>query len=150
MVRAFCFIVCLQMDAGAKFVLLAPILPIVAIMAFYWHGPWTLMRISGVLIAIASFAMLTWARVNLGNSFSIAPEAKQLVTHGVYSKVRHPVYTFGILLFIGLAMYVARPWFLIGMLVLVPIQIARARVEEKVLTKKFGAEYLAYRKTTWL
>jgi|SRR4051812_34355004 protein-S-isoprenylcysteine O-methyltransferase Ste14 len=138
------------MDAGAKFVLLAPILPIAAIMAFFWHGPWTPMRIAGLMLAAASFAILTWARVNLGNSFSIAPEAKNLVTNGVYSKVRHPVYTFGILLFIGLAMYVAKPWFLVGMLILVPIQVARARAEERVLIAKFGDEYLSYKKTTWL
>jgi protein-S-isoprenylcysteine O-methyltransferase Ste14 len=64
--------------------------------------------------------------------------------------VRHPVYTFGIILFIGLAMFVAKPWFLIGMLILVPIQIARARAEEKVLVAKFGDEYLDYKKTTWI
>src|SRR5947207_15449463 len=138
------------MDAGAKFVLLAPILPIAAIMAFFWHGPWTPMRIAGLIISVSAFAILTLARINLGNSFSIAPQAKQLVTSGVYSKVRHPVYVFGILLFFGLAMYVARPWFLVGALVLVPIQVARARAEEKVLIEKFGDEYLSYQQKTWI
>ena len=138
------------MEAGAKFVLLAPILPIAAIMAFFWHGPWTPLRMVGLVIAVTSFAILTWARVDLGNSFSIAPQAKQLVTSGVYSKVRHPVYTFGILLFLGLAMYVSRPWFLMGALVLVPVQVARARAEEKVLIEKFGDEYIAYKKSTWI
>src|SRR5437868_185414 len=114
------------MDAGAKFVLLAPILPLAVVVAWFAEGPWTLLRIVGLLIAALAFGLLTRARVDLGNSFSISPQAKQLVTSGIYSKVRHPVYVFGILLFLGFALYVAKPWFLVGLLILVPIQVVRA------------------------
>jgi len=97
-----------------------------------------------------SLGLLTLARVQLGNSFSITPQAKQLVKHGIYSKVRHPVYVFGLLLLSGLALYVNMPILLLGLVVLMPVQVMRARAEEKVLKEKFGAEYAEYRKTTWI
>ena len=33
--------------------------------------------------------------------------------------------------------------------VLIPLQIVRSRKEERVLTEKFGAEYLEYKRKTW-
>ena len=138
------------MDAGAKFVMLAPILPLIIFVGLFWHSPWTPMRVAGLVIFVLSFGMLTAARVQLGNSFSITPQAKKVVKSGIYSKVRHPVYVFGILLLSGLALYVNMPILLLGLIVLVPLQIMRARAEEKVLEEKFGAEYADYRKTTWI
>ena len=138
------------MDAGAKFVMLAPVLPMVIFVAAFWHLPWTPLRIAGLLVFIGSFLLLTIARVNLGNSFSVTPQARQVIKHGVYSKVRHPVYVFSTLLFVGLIFYVNRPIFLLLFLVLVPVQVLRARAEERVLIEKFGDEYLNYRKSTWI
>lgn len=137
-------------DAGAKFVLLAPILPLAALVGVFFHGPWTPLRILGLTLLLTSFAMLSWARVNLGNSFSIAPKAKQLVTSGVYSKVRHPVYVSGALLISGIALYIPLHALLLSLIVIIPMQIARARAEERVLVEKFGEEYSDYKKTTWI
>src|SRR6266446_1697473 len=128
-------------NAGAKFVMLVPILPLAILAALFWHPPWTPVRIAGLLTFVVSFALLTLARYQLGNSFSITPQAKQVIKHGIYSKVRHPVYVFGILMLSGLALYINLPKLLLLLLVLVPMQIARARAEEKVLEEKFGAEY---------
>ena len=138
------------MDTGAKFVTFAPIIPIVVILALLFHGPWSPARILGFVLCVSAFSVMTWARLNLGSSFSIAPEARKLVTKVVYSKVRHPVYTFGILFIAGLILYTGKFWFLVILIGLIPIQIARARAEEKVLIAKFGDDYLNYKKTTWL
>src|SRR5437879_3882322 len=138
------------MDAGAKFVILAPILPLMILVAMFWHAPWTPMRVAGLVIFVLSFGMLTLARVQLGNSFSITPQAKQLVKRGIYSKVRHPVYVFGLLLFFGLILYINMPILFLVLAVLIPVQVMRARAEERVLEEKFGAEYADYRKTTWI
>jgi protein-S-isoprenylcysteine O-methyltransferase Ste14 len=138
------------MDAGAKFVMLAPIPPLLAVVVVFWHLPWTPMRIAGLIMLLVSLGLLTLARVQLGNSFSVTPQAKQLVRHGIYSKVRHPVYVFGLLLLCGFALYVNMPLLLLGLVVLLPVQVVRARAEEKVLEEKFGAEYAEYRKTTWI
>jgi protein-S-isoprenylcysteine O-methyltransferase Ste14 len=34
--------------------------------------------------------------------------------------------------------------------VLIPLQLVRARKEERALTRKFGAAYLEYKKKSWL
>jgi protein-S-isoprenylcysteine O-methyltransferase Ste14 len=138
------------MDAGAKFVMLAPILPLMILVGLFWHTPWTPMRVAGLVIFVLSFGMLTLARLQLGNSFSITPQAKKVVKHGIYSKVRHPVYVFGLLLFFGLILYMNMPILLVVLAILIPVQVMRARAEEKVLVEKFGAEYADYRKTTWI
>ncbi len=138
------------MDAGAKFVTYAPIVPIIVFGALFFKPPWTPMRIFGLILFIGGFALLTWARVTLGNSFSITPQAKALVTGGPYVKVRHPVYVFGVMMIAGLLLYVNRPWVLLVLLFIIPMQIVRARAEEKALTERFGDAYLNYKKSTWL
>ncbi|MCU1311579.1 MAG: hypothetical protein JWO20_2704 [Candidatus Angelobacter sp.] len=138
------------MDAGARFVMLAPILPLMILVGLFWHPPWTPMRVAGLVIFVLSFAILTLARLQLGNSFSITPQAKKVIKHGIYSKVRHPVYVFGLLMFLGLILYINMPILLVVLAILIPVQVMRARAEERVLEGKFGAEYAEYRKTTWI
>jgi protein-S-isoprenylcysteine O-methyltransferase Ste14 len=40
-------------------------------------------------------------------------------------------------------------WWLLAIALLVPVQIVRARKEEKVLTAAFGEEYTRYKAGTW-
>jgi protein-S-isoprenylcysteine O-methyltransferase Ste14 len=40
------------------------------------------------------------------------------------------------------------PLLLLLFVILIPIQVARARAEEKVLEEKFGAEYADYKRST--
>jgi protein-S-isoprenylcysteine O-methyltransferase Ste14 len=111
--------------------------------------PWTPLRIAGVFIAVIGFALLITARFQLGQSFAFTPQAKGLVTHGLYSKIRNPMYVFVDITLAGLFLAVNLPW----LLVLVPIwallQIRQAGKEAKVLQEKFGQTYLDYRKKTW-
>jgi protein-S-isoprenylcysteine O-methyltransferase Ste14 len=48
-------------------------------------------------LAVAAVCTPFWiaARRQLGASFSVRPDARHLVTTGIYSKIRHPVYVFG-------------------------------------------------------
>jgi protein-S-isoprenylcysteine O-methyltransferase Ste14 len=136
------------MDAGAKLVTIVPIIPVVIIVAAFWHHPWTPMRMAGLVTFLVSFVLLTITRVQLGNSFSVTPQAKKLVTHGIYSKLRHPVYVFSALFIFGISLYINMPLLLLLFVILIPIQVARARAEEKVLEEKFGAEYADYKRST--
>src|SRR6185437_16919007 len=111
---------------------LAPIIPLIAFGIIFFQPPWTPLRITGFVLFVGGFAILTWARATLGNSFSVTPQAKALVTGGVYSKVRHPVYVFGALMILGLFLYMNLPWALLLLAIIVPLQIVRARAEEKV------------------
>ncbi len=107
------------------------------------------MEISGAFIAIAGFTLLTIARLQLGDSFSVTAQARQLVTNGLYSRIRNPIYVFSAIGLSGLALYFERPRLLLLLLILIPLQIRRAKAEERVLTAKFGDEYVRYKEKTW-
>ncbi len=111
--------------------------------------PWTPVRLVGLGLAVLGFGMLTIARVQLGNAFSITPQAKMLVTRGIYSRIRHPVYVFSALGIVGLALYSRLPQLLIIVAGVIPVQVVRARREERVLLERFGEEYAAYKRSTW-
>lgn len=140
------------MDTEAAFATYVPPAVIILIMvatAGVPSIPWDLWRVLGAAITVIFLGFLTVARVQLGNSFSITAEARRLVTTGLYSRIRHPVYVFSSGMVLGLALYLKMPWIAAILFVILPMQFFRARQEEKVLIQAFGEAYLAYRKTTW-
>lgn len=114
-----------------------------------WGPPWTVPRIAGLAIALPSFLLFALARIQLGRAFSVRAKASTLVTTGIYSRIRNPIYIFGALLVAGVILWVNRPWLLLFFAVLVPLQVYRIRKEERVLAEKFGASYLEYKRRTW-
>ncbi len=137
------------MDPGAKFVTFVPLVPIVAVMIVLSGGSWDRWRVTGLVLLVMGMMLLTVARLQLGNSFSVTPQAKVLVTRGIYSKIRHPVYVFSAIALVGMALYVPVHWLLLLLLPIIPMQVWRARREEKVLIARFGEEYTRYKATTW-
>ena len=115
----------------------------------FTHGTWNAARAVGLCIAVPSVVLLFTARWQLGSSFSVTPQAKGLVTHGLYSKIRNPIYVFSALTLLGLVIAAQYRYAPLLLLVLVPLQIVRAHQEGKVLQAKFGEEYRKYREGTW-
>ena len=111
--------------------------------------PWTSTRIAGVAIGLPSVVLLVLARIELGGSFSVRPKAQALVTHGLYSRIRNPIYLFGGLAIAGALLYINQPLCLWIFVVLIPLQIYRARREGKILEARFGDEYRQYKSRTW-
>lgn len=110
---------------------------------------WTPTRIAGVAIALPAFILFCIARMQLGRSFSIEAKATELVTTGLYSKIRNPIYVFGAIMTLGVIIWAGQPLLLLFYVVLIPMQIIRARKESQVLEAKFGDAYLEYKKKTW-
>ncbi|MFZ0335504.1 MAG: isoprenylcysteine carboxylmethyltransferase family protein [Candidatus Acidiferrales bacterium] len=113
------------------------------------HLPWTAWRIAGIAIAAPAFLLFVAARLELGRAFSVQAKATTLVTTGVYSRIRNPIYFFGAIFLLGIIIWTGRPWWLLIFAVLIPLQVVRIRKEERVLTEKFGPAYLDYKKKTW-
>lgn len=112
-------------------------------------GPRDLLRWVGLGLGLIGLAGLIVARHTLGRSFSISPQARQLVTRGIYSRIRNPIYVSGTIFAAGIFLMVRKPalWF-----VLIPIlilQTVRAQREASVLEAAFGDAYREYRKQTW-
>jgi protein-S-isoprenylcysteine O-methyltransferase Ste14 len=116
----------------------------------YLHEPWPPLRIAGAIVTLVSLSLIALARIQLGRAFSVRAKASRLVTTGLYSRIRNPIYVFGCFFFLGLAMFIPAWRLLLALIIVIPMQIVRARREAAVLEATFGDEYRCYRQQTWL
>jgi protein-S-isoprenylcysteine O-methyltransferase Ste14 len=103
----------------------------------------------GAAISIPALALWMLSRYQLGSSFAVRAEAKKLVTRGIYSKIRNPIYLFGGLALLG--EFVALRWYMwAAVFVIINLgQYFRIKREEQVLEAAFGDDYRAYKAKTW-
>lgn len=113
------------------------------------NTPWNAQRCIGTALAVVGVSLIGLARYQLGKSFAIRAEAHELVTHGLYSKIRNPVYVFGVVMFTGVVIVLQKPVLWIALLAMVVVQAIRARREARVLEMAFGDTYREYRRKTW-
>jgi len=104
-------------------------------------------RVSGiVLLGLAGF-LAAWGLWSIGRQMSSQAEVRpdtELVTDGAFRLVRHPLYLSILLLWAGGALALAS-WFMAACTVaLVPVFVARSRLEERILMRHFGGVYGAY------
>lgn len=114
-----------------------------------WQTPWNAQRYIGTVLAVVGVSFIGLARYQLGKSFSIKAEAYALVTSGLYSKIRNPIYVFGLVMLIGLMLVLQKPGLWIVPVVVAIGQTVRARQEARVLEAAFGEQYREYRRKTW-
>lgn len=137
---------------GLMFAMIAAfLLPRVQLFAFVNFAPVNAVLSSvGVVLAVAGMFLLVWARQTLGRNWSQTVSAKQdheLVTSGPYRRLRHPMYTGGLLACIGSAIVVGGP-FVFLLLLLGAIFIWRVGAEDRLLARQFPDEFPGYARRT--
>jgi protein-S-isoprenylcysteine O-methyltransferase Ste14 len=110
---------------------------------------WAAMEIAGLSLLVIGFVLWTVARFQLGKSLAVTAQAQQLVTRGLYSKIRNPIYVFGSCVVAGLILTLGRPIWLLVFVIVIPLQLWRAGKEARVLEAAFGDDYRKYRAGTW-
>jgi protein-S-isoprenylcysteine O-methyltransferase Ste14 len=110
---------------------------------------WTLVQIIGLCLMMVGFLLWTLARFQLGKSLTVSAQARQLVTRGLYSKIRNPIYVFASTMIAGLILALGHPMWLLVLVLIIPLQLWRAGKESQVLEKEFGEAYQKYRASTW-
>jgi protein-S-isoprenylcysteine O-methyltransferase Ste14 len=113
------------------------------------HG--SLRRVPGVLLTIAGIALSVGgflAQKRAGTDpFPYHPSTR-IVAHGPYRFSRNPIYFGFALLTLGLAILVNSAWMLlavpIGLVLIDRLVVTR---EERYLERKFGEEYLNYKRS---
>lgn len=105
------------------------------------------LRWTGATLLVASLPLVYWVFSSLGKNVTptvVTRQEHQLVTHGPYRWVRHPLYSVGFMMFFGLSLMAAN-WFMFLVAILGAIVlIERTSKEEHLLEEKFGDEYRVY------
>ncbi len=102
-------------------------------------------------LSVGAVGVILWvlAMLTLGPSLAVLPGTDRLVTRGVYRYLRHPVYVGIVLTLSGLFLACGSAICLAYVLVVViPLNIFRAKTEEQVLREQLGEAYQHYRNTT--
>ena len=105
--------------------------------------PSLLQTLIGTSLVVLGTAFSIIAVGTLGRSFSIMAEARRLVTRGVYSIVRHPLYLAEEIAVLGIVVKVFSLPAVLLLTLHVAIQIRRMENEETVLKNAFP-EYETY------
>ncbi len=110
------------------------------------------LALAGCALATAGAALVVRSRAALGPAWSLAPKADQgagFATTGPYRLVRHPIYLGLTLLATGQALaFGSWPAAMIVLCGVAPTFVWRARAEELLLKRIFGAPYAAYQRQT--
>lgn len=99
---------------------------------------------AGLLVAIAARFQLgdNWSNIETGQVLT----NQQVVSRGIYSYIRHPIYTGDLLLLLGLELAL-NSWLVLGVLLLIPVVLLKAIKEEQMLQKEL-AGYSSYCRET--
>ena len=101
-----------------------------------------------IIIIFGELFRLTALRSIGGPSRTRNAGAPKLVTWGLYSRVRNPLYMGNVLIYSGLVVFGGGPWFVWLMLLTVIYFALQYNIiikhEETVLSEKFGEEYKEY------
>jgi protein-S-isoprenylcysteine O-methyltransferase Ste14 len=104
-------------------------------------------RVGGILVLGLAGFLAAWGLWSIGRQMSSQAEVRpdtELVTGGAFRVVRHPLYLSILLLWAGGALALAS-WVMAACTVaLVPLFVARSRLEERILLRHFGGAYAAY------
>ncbi len=111
----------------------------------YWQPE---LAILGAALAVASTALLLWARWVLGTMWASVPlvrEHHELRTDGPYRLVRHPIYTGMLGLISGATLACGFGVWIVVLAAAVPWLLRRVCVEDGLMAGRFGTTYDAYR-----
>lgn len=77
-----------------------------------------------------------------------AAAVTQIVTTGVYAKVRHPIYSADVILAWGIFLFWPTLRVLVSVIWLTIVLVTWMKLEEKALTERFGDDYRRYKEKT--
>jgi protein-S-isoprenylcysteine O-methyltransferase Ste14 len=102
----------------------------------------------GCVLIVLGLWFLQRSHADLGTNWSITLELREnhtLVVHGIYARIRHPMYLALFLHSIGQALvlpnWIAGPAYLVSFGLLFAL---RVRAEERMMLARFGEQYEAY------
>ena len=108
-------------------------------------------RATGLILFVGGLTVMLVAQFTLWRNYAatlVIREDHQLIQHGIYRLVRHPIYLGVVIVVFGIPVYTSSLSGLLTMVALIPILLNRIRLEEGLLIEAFGDAYRKYRATT--
>lgn len=151
-------------DKSSLLVLLLHILNPICLILGYYENKWIIsiyigfydnliVWTMGLIILILGGIILVISRFQLGKFGSgklVIEDEHKLIQEGIYIYIRHPMYSGGIVVFIGFTLIfrclITIPIYLILYII---IMIHRINIEEKILIEEFGSAYEEYKKSSY-
>ena len=116
-----------------------------------WRKPEPVSLIIGIAVLVGGLTLGVLSFRALGSALTANPvprEKASLVTKGVYAQVRHPIYTAVVLAAAGFTLAVGSMWTLLVAIGLAVFLFSKSRWEDRLLARKFGAEWDEWAKRT--
>ena len=149
----------LRSQAGQKPLLVLRLLGLaiwIPLVAYLLNPPWVAwarmalpdwLRVIGLVAIALDSVLVIWMFRSLDTNITPVHEARenaQLVTHGPYRWVRHPLYAFGFAMLIALALVTAMWWLAALAVLFIGFMLWRVPKEEATLIEIFGDAYRQY------
>jgi protein-S-isoprenylcysteine O-methyltransferase Ste14 len=121
----------------------------------FWFAEYPLRAgplVAGIACLVAGLWLFYRSHADLGTNWSITLEVREqhrLITHGVYRRIRHPMYTALLLYSVGQALVI--PNWLAGpsnLIAFGTLFVCRVGAEEAMMRDQFGGEYRDYSSRT--
>ena len=91
-------------------------------------------QLFGLILAVLGLGFWLLSYLHLGHGFGVLPKSQKRVTRGLYGRYHHPMYIGITLTFFGLSLANQSLAGLLGtLLVLLPVLVIRAKLEERKL-----------------
>ncbi|MFW9893049.1 MAG: methyltransferase family protein [Candidatus Thorarchaeota archaeon] len=110
-----------------------------------------LLLVPGIILCLAgiSLAIMASRVISVSTVADMRPHRKaELVTEGLYSRIRHPLYLAVFMIFTSLALIYPFPSVIVFSVSMIFYTMIGAYFEERKLVKYYGDTYLEYKKTT--
>ena len=105
---------------------------------------------SGLWIGVGGMVIWMLSIWHLGSSFATLPGAKALVCRGIYRFIRHPMYLGISATVFGLTLACGSVFGMVYLIIVIlPLNFVRSRMEDQVLEEIFGSTFDNYKKSTW-
>ncbi|HVX18878.1 MAG TPA: isoprenylcysteine carboxylmethyltransferase family protein [Acidimicrobiales bacterium] len=112
-----------------------------------WSSPWPT-RAAGVVIALAAVALVAVAQVQMGASWRVGVDPNEttaLVSHGLYARVRNPIYTGMVVFAVGQLLVVPSLLTVAAVLAMTAgVELQARAVEEPYLRTTHGPAFTAW------
>jgi protein-S-isoprenylcysteine O-methyltransferase Ste14 len=108
-----------------------------------------LLFIPGILFIIAGMIVASMASkvISVSTVADMRTDRKpELITGGLYARIRHPLYLATILIFVAMGLIYPFPIVIVFVLCMIVYTMIGAFFEERKLIRQYGEEYLNYKK----